>query len=164
MSTVKRSFLNLFGLVFLSSRIFLGTGACEVFAEERAVSEEMLETAKSYTGDLDEMLDLNRIRVLVTYSKTFYFLDGAEQRGMTYDTFHEFEQLLNQKLQRQRIDMKVVFLSVTRDELLPALREGHGDVVAANLTITPERQDVVDFTDPYFSDVDEIVITGPNCQ
>mgnify|MGYP001818833363 CR=1 FL=1 len=70
MSTGTRSFLTLFGVVFLSSCLFLGAWACEVVAEERAVSEEVLETAKRYTGDLDEMLDLNRIRVLVTYSKT----------------------------------------------------------------------------------------------
>jgi membrane-bound lytic murein transglycosylase MltF len=31
-----------------------------------------------------------------------------------------------------------------------------------NLTITPERQKIVDFTDPWIANVDEIVVTGPN--
>lgn len=41
MSTVKRSLCNLFGVFFLSSGIFLGTWACEVFTEERALSEDV---------------------------------------------------------------------------------------------------------------------------
>lgn len=143
MSTVKRS-IFMFTIFFLSTWVFWGALAGKVFAEEPAVLEAMPETPSSYTGDLDEMLDLNRIRVLVAYSKTFYFLDGAEQRGLTYETFSEFEQLLNQKLQRKTIDMKLVFLPLKRDELIPALLDGYGDIVAANLTITPERQELVD--------------------
>ena len=33
--------------------------------------------------------------------------------------------------------------------------------MAASLTITPERQEVVDFSDPYLTEVDEIVVSGP---
>ena len=38
---------------------------------------------------------------------------------------------------------------MARDRLLPALREGRGDFVAANLTVTPERAKQVDFTVAY---------------
>ena len=40
-------------------------------------------------------------------------------------------------------------MPVGRDELLPALVAGRGDIAAANLTITPERQRMVDFTPPF---------------
>ena len=36
-----------------------------------------------------------------------------------------------------------------------------GDLAAANLTVTPERLAKVDFGRPWFSDVREIVVTGP---
>jgi membrane-bound lytic murein transglycosylase MltF len=55
----------------------------------------------------------------------------------------------------------MVFIPVRRDELLPALVEGRGDIAAANLTITPERRKLVDFSDPYLEDVSEILVTGP---
>ncbi len=48
-----------------------------------------------------------------------------------------------------------------RDKLLPALAAGKGDIAAANLTITPERQKLVDFTIAALGNVSEVVVTGP---
>jgi membrane-bound lytic murein transglycosylase MltF len=56
--------------------------------------------------------------------------------------------------------VNVVFLPVARNNLVKALVEGHGDVAAANLTITPERMTRVDFSAPLFSNIKEIVVTG----
>ncbi len=39
------------------------------------------------TGDLDELIERRVIRALVTYSETYYFLDGPNQRGVTYELF-----------------------------------------------------------------------------
>ena len=55
----------------------------------------------------------------------------------------------------------VAFLATSRDELLPALVEGRGDIVAANVTVTPERAKLVDFTVPGKTGVREIIVTGP---
>ena len=51
-------------------------------------------------------------------------------------------------------------MPTSRDELLPHLNDGLGDVVAANLTVTPQRSSQVDFTAPMASGVKEIVVTG----
>jgi membrane-bound lytic murein transglycosylase MltF len=48
-----------------------------------------------------------------------------------------------------------------RDQLLPALVDGRVDMVLAQLTVTPERQKLVDFTNPTRTNVDEILVTGP---
>jgi ABC-type amino acid transport substrate-binding protein len=48
-----------------------------------------------------------------------------------------------------------------REQLLPALVDGKVDMVIAQLTVTPERQKLVDFTNPTRKDVDEVVVTGP---
>jgi membrane-bound lytic murein transglycosylase MltF len=42
-----------------------------------------------------------------------------------------------------------------------ALREGRGDVAAANLTITEARDKMIDFSEPLLTGVKELVITGP---
>ncbi len=48
-----------------------------------------------------------------------------------------------------------------RDQLLPSLNAGKVDLVVAQLTVTPERQKLVDFSIPTRRNVDEVVVTGP---
>lgn len=91
-------------------------------------------------GDFDEMVKRHRIRVLVPYSMTFYFLDGADQRGLTYELLGEFEKYINKELKKEIVTVRVVIIPTRRDRLLPALKEGLGDIAAGNLTITPERK------------------------
>ena len=121
-------------------------------------------TQQKFTGDLDGMIQRRLIRVLVAYSKTHYFVDKGTQRGLTYEAFRLFEDDLNKKLGKTHVRIHVVFVPVARDELIPALLEGRGDIAAANLTITPERLKQVDFTDPTYRNVSEIVVTGPGAE
>lgn len=116
---------------------------------------------KPWTGDFDAMVERHRIRALVVYSKTFYFLDGATQRGATYELFKAFEKTINGDLRKKTIKVELVFIPVTRDQILSALVDGRGDIAAANLTITPERRKIVDFSEPLYTGVSEIVVTGP---
>jgi membrane-bound lytic murein transglycosylase MltF len=111
-----------------------------------------------WTGDLDGMQERRMIRVLVPYSRTLYFLDGPEQRGIVFETMREFEEAFNKKLGRRHVRVNLVFLPTTRDRLIPALLEGRGDVIAANLTVTPEREAKVDFTRSIGRNVREIVV------
>jgi membrane-bound lytic murein transglycosylase MltF len=115
-----------------------------------------------WTGDLDGMVERDVIRALVSYSKTFYFLDGATQRGASYEALKTFEDFINKELGRRTIRVSVVIIPVKRDELLPALAQGLGDIAAANLTVTPERLELVDFSNPLVSGVSEVVVTGPS--
>jgi membrane-bound lytic murein transglycosylase MltF len=55
----------------------------------------------------------------------------------------------------------VACIPVRRDELLSALNAGRGDIAAASLSITPGREEIVAFSDPWTSDVREVVVTGP---
>ncbi len=117
--------------------------------------------AAAWTGDLDGMIEREYIRALVVYNKTQYFIDQGAQRGVTYEELKEFENWLNDRLGRQTLRIEVVILPVERDELIPALVAGMGDLAAANLTVTPERREEVDFSDPFMRDVSEVVVTGP---
>jgi membrane-bound lytic murein transglycosylase MltF len=120
--------------------------------------------AKKWTGDLGGMVKRRVIRVLTTYSKTNYFVDRGSQRGIVYDVFRQFEDILNKKLKAKHTRVHVLFVPVARDELIPALLDGRGDIAAANLTITPERLKQVDFANPTMRDTSEIVVTGPGAE
>jgi membrane-bound lytic murein transglycosylase MltF len=130
-------------------------------AEVKAIESD-LAVAKKWAGDFDGMAERHLIRALVPPSKTFYFLDGADQRGLIYELLKEFATHLNTELKRKTLKIKVVVIPTRRDRLLPALVEGLGDIAAGNLTITPARQKEVDFCDPHLTGVDEIIITGPD--
>ena len=115
-----------------------------------------------WRGDLDALTSHRAIRVLVPYSKTLYFVDfGGTQRGLCYDFMRAFEDSLNKKLARGNLRIHAVFVPVSRDQLIPMLLAGQGDVVAANLTITPARSKLVDFVAPVAAGVQEIIVTGP---
>ena len=92
---------------------------------------------EKWTGDFDKMAEHNRIRVLVPYSKTFYFFDGIDQRGLTYDRVKSFETYINERLKRDILEVRAVIIPTRRDRLIPDLVNGSGDIAAGNLTITP---------------------------
>jgi membrane-bound lytic murein transglycosylase MltF len=116
----------------------------------------------AWIGDLDGMRARKRIRILVPYSKTFYFIDkGGKQFGATYDTGRAFEEWLNTQDNAKTLQTSVVFIPVARDRLLPGLIDGTGDIAAGNLTITDERAKMVQFAHPLVKGVREILVTGP---
>jgi membrane-bound lytic murein transglycosylase MltF len=125
------------------------------------------EVMKPWTGDLDGMVERRVIRVLTVYSKTFYFVDKGVQRGAVADAFRIFEEDLNKKLatdkklKQKHLNVRVVFIPVTRGELLSALAAGKGDIAASSLGVTEERQKLVDFSLPMVSDAKVIVVSGP---
>ena len=127
-------------------------------AEPPALVAEMLEP---FHGDFDAMVEDRVIRVLVTYSKTNFFLDGGTQRGITAEALREFESALNKELKLGRRPLHVAAIPVLRDQLIPYLEEGRGDIAIASLTITPERGQRVDFSLPAARDISELVVTGP---
>lgn len=118
-------------------------------------------TAAKWTGDLDGMIQRRGIRVLVPYSKVWYFVDKGTQRGIAYDAGRLFEDELNKKLKNRNVRLHVFFIPVTRDEMVPGLVQGRGDIAVGNLTITPDRRKLVDFSIPNLRNVTEIVVTAP---
>ena len=119
---------------------------------------------KQWTGDFDGMVKRRVIRALVPYSKTFYFVDRAVQRGLSYEVTRLLEADINKKLKTGNVRIHVLCIPVNRGEMIPALLEGRGDIAMGNLTITPERQKQVDFTYPTGTNVVEILVGGPGAE
>lgn len=115
-----------------------------------------------WLGDFDAMRERRIIRILVPYNKTWYFLDGARERGIVYDYGKEFERWLNKKYKiKYNQTIRVIFIPTSRDKLLPNLESGIGDIATGGLTITEKRQQRVIFSTPFITNVNELIITAP---
>ena len=115
---------------------------------------------RAFTGDFDGMAKRRLVRILVPYSKTIYFIDKGAQYGTAVEFGRELEKVLNQDRKREIEHIRVAFIPTARDALIPALDQGRGDIVMANLTVTPEREKLVDFTAPLYDNADEVLVTG----
>jgi membrane-bound lytic murein transglycosylase MltF len=130
--------------------------------EELQRDLEIPALSESWSGDLDGMAERRVIRVLTVYGLGRYFLDGPQEKGITFELFRAFEDFINQRLGTKTVRLHVVFIPVARNELISGLLEGRGDIAAAGLTITPARDELIDFTAPTTRALSEILVTGPS--
>ena len=112
-------------------------------------------------GDFEGMVERRIIRAVVPFGGYQFYYDEGLPKGAAYDLLQRMEAHINKELGRRNVKVYVVVIPVSRDQLIPTLLEGHADLVAADLTITPERAELVDFARPMLKDIDEIVVTGP---
>ncbi len=112
-----------------------------------------------WTGDYDGMLERRKIRVLIPYSKTFFFLDGGQRRGLAVELLRELEKLVHQDVSSKTQRPAIFVIPTRRDRLIPDLVVGRGDIAVANLTITPDRARDVDFSIPFGRDINEVLVT-----
>ncbi|HEX6850047.1 MAG TPA: transporter substrate-binding domain-containing protein, partial [Candidatus Polarisedimenticolaceae bacterium] len=117
---------------------------------------------KAFTGDLDAMVKRRVVRIGVTFNRTFYFVDRGVQRGVSYEYGQLVEERLNKHFKTKAADkIHVVFVPLPREMLLSALVEGRVDLVAAQVTVRPELEKHVDFTNATRTNVRQVVVTGP---
>jgi membrane-bound lytic murein transglycosylase MltF len=132
-------------------------------AKSKSFDEELQkEIFKPFKGDLDQLMKRRVIRILVTYNKTNYFFDGAHTRGVTVEVLNKYVKELNKGYKKGHLQAHAIYIPVTRDQLIPYLVQGKGDIAAANLTITSSRKKKVDFTNPTASGVKELLVTSAN--
>lgn len=136
-------------------------GAPQSLAVSPAAPAPAPRISQPWTGDLDGMIERRVVRVLTVYGPPRYFLDGGTEKGATYELFRQFEDHLNEGLKKGQLKVHMIFIPVSRDRLIPWLVEGRGDIASAGLTITPERQSVIDFSSPVTKPLAEILVTGP---
>jgi membrane-bound lytic murein transglycosylase MltF len=156
-----------FGLTAALFAITL-TCAAPVHAQEQRAAQSPRQLSLEnvpWRGDFNAMLERRIIRVLVPYSRTLYFVDKGQERGLTADLARDFEEYLNTKYAKQlgKRPMTVLLIPTTRDKLLSGVADGLGDIAAGNLTVTDERKKIVDFVAPSnHAPVREVLVTGPN--
>ncbi len=140
----------------------LFAGGRGLAAAETAPEPLANDLVEAWTGDLDGMVERRRIRVITTFSRTGFFLDGAQERGLTYELASALTKALNHKFKTKASEaIELIMVPVPPDQLFAALNQGLGDIVAANLTVTADRQALADFTAALRQDNSHVVATGP---
>ena len=115
--------------------------------------------SETYFDDLPGLLEKKYIRVLTTLNRTNFFVSDGHLVGYEYALLKGYQEYLNEEVNNERLKVVLEFIPVARDELIPKLVNGYGDIAAAGLTITEERKEQVDFTTPYLTGIKEVVVT-----
>jgi membrane-bound lytic murein transglycosylase F len=109
----------------------------DAFLMERAFLDDL----GPALGDLDAIMKRGTLRVLTRNNAVTFYLYKGERRGFDWDLAKLLAKSLGVRLE--------VVLAPSYDELLPMLQAGRGDLIAASLTATPEREREVAFSTPY---------------
>ena len=112
-----------------------------------------------YKEDLNGLKKRRHIRVLTPLNKTNFFLLEGKIHGFEYEQLKGYEKYLNTGIKKRELRIVFEFIPTSRDQLIPKLVGGYGDIAAAGLTITDRRRRLADFTMPYLSGVNEVVVT-----
>src|SRR5271169_1167360 len=130
-------------------------------ASQSTASLELPINFERRVGDLDGMAKRREIRVLVVPSRSGFFYDKGHPQGIFYEAFDEFQRFVNEKFKSGSLKINVTYIPVRPDQLEHSLLEGVGDVIGYGVIVTPEREKQVLFTTPLYSNVKQMIVTGP---
>jgi len=115
-----------------------------------------------WRGDLPGMAERRFIRTLVVAGGPQFFYYEGKPRGIVAELLRLLEEEINVALDLGLDDgVEIIPMPVSRDRLLPALISGEADLVAADLTITEGRSELVDFSAPFARNVNEVIVFAP---
>ena len=109
-----------------------------------------------YVGDLAVLEKKRVLRVLVAADLGFYYIEDGTTKGIVADLLQHF----GKDIHKNYPSLHLQVIPVHRDNLLPYLVKGLGDLAVANITITAERKKIVAFSQPVLSNISEILINN----
>ncbi len=111
-------------------------------------------------GGLKRILKERYVRVLTTRNSFDYYIYQGKPKGIQYEMVREFVKHLNKKYAKGKNQPKIQYemIPVDYDQLIPLLKQGKADLIAAGLTVTPAREKKILFSKPYRL-VDEVIVT-----
>lgn len=158
--------LGLTGILMVAGRYYLQSSPTEQKNPNRVAEKQPAHTlpldahlSASYMDDLPELMEKKYIRVLTTLNRTNFYVADGRLVGFEYELLKDYGKFLNAKIPDKNLQIVLEFIPVERDELIPKLIDGYGDIAAAGLTVTPRRSEQVDFSDPYLSGVAEVLVS-----
>jgi membrane-bound lytic murein transglycosylase F len=95
---------------------------------------------KGGLADLEAIRKRGKLVVLAENNSTSYFVYKGEPLGYDYDLLNAFAGYMG-------VELEIIVVS-DMNTILDELNAGNADLAAANLTITSERNKVVDFSEP----------------
>ncbi len=109
-------------------------------------------TREKWVGDLAEIKKRGVLRVITRNNSSAYFISKGEEYGFQYELAAELAKELGVRVS--------IVVPLSRDNLLDALINGEGDIIAAGMTVTPSRAEKVLFTSPLL-ETPRVLVTHP---
>ncbi|NLX72402.1 MAG: transporter substrate-binding domain-containing protein [Bacteroidales bacterium] len=99
------------------------------------------EVSSNHVPDLIDIIESGKIRVVTNYNSTNYFVYKGQPMGYQFEMLQEFANFMGVTLE----------VSVSNDlqANFEALQNGRLDIVASNLAVTREGENLVAFTEPH---------------
>ena len=113
--------------------------SCDTAIEK---DEEQPQLVNAVERDLDDIKKDGKLKALLTYSATSYFLYKGEPMGYEYE-------LVSQLADHLGLELEII-LAKNLDNMLYDLTQGEVDIVAHGLAIISERKKYVAYTDPLY--------------
>lgn len=111
-------------------------------------------------GDLDDIAERRVLRVLVSYSRTNYFLERGHARGIASDLGRTFGEQLAPALKLRPNRLQVVFIPAAPERLLQMLADGQGDIAIGSLPTN--GRDRVALTEPFIANGQWVYVGSRN--
>ena len=115
-------------LLVLSSVAWAADGTATTEVLEAPLEDVWPALSEPKYGDLDTMIERGEIRVLTSFTLGSYYIDRGRQRGIVYESSRRLEAYTREQVGTQARHLKVTIIPVRRDQILPFLIAGHGDV------------------------------------
>ncbi|MES2500100.1 MAG: transporter substrate-binding domain-containing protein, partial [Pseudomonadota bacterium] len=93
--------------------------------------------------------------VTLNSPNTYYVDDNEQPAGLEYDLIQLFIQELNQQ-PNDNTQLKLIVAN-NINQIIPAILNKKADIAAADVTITEDRKQIIDFSIPY-QDVQQVVV------
>lgn len=108
----------------------------------------------SLKRDLAEIKADGKLKAIMIYSSTTYFLYRGQAMGFEYELLERFAEDLGLELE--------VVLADNIDQVFDLLNRGEGDIIAYGLTITEERKKLIQFSDYLYTTHQALVQKKPD--
>jgi len=91
---------------------------------------------------LEDIIKSDTLKAITTYSGTTYFLYKGKAMGFEYDILKMFADHLG-------VELKMI-IAKDENKLIEMLNSGKGDLIAYGYTITEDRKQKIDFSEPLY--------------
>ncbi len=139
---MKKSFFLNFHIISISMFVLLLFHGCSNDQEKKShkgiIAEK--EIVKSEIKiDLPQIIEKDTLTAITQYNSTSYFIFKGKPMGYEYELLELFSKNLNVELN--------IILTDNLDTAISWLERGKGDIIAQALTITKERNNILNFSD-----------------
>lgn len=125
---------------FLSIFIVLSLGLSLLSCDPTKNKADSSTPNQNINDALEEVFERQKLIALVDNSTTSYFLYKGQPMGFEYELLSKFTEFLG-------VDLEIKMIN-DLDSVAPTINSRNADLIAANLTVTKERSELLQFSEP----------------